>query len=139
MAIIAQGDFTIDVDKTLMSKKDELGIIARGIQTMKDSLIYLTRQITEEAFQIQEKLDHIVIEMNDLTSNLEGVAATTEELSANSQETAAATEEMTSILPKSKEQPIRYKKIRKREQLPHKNQPKSRNYKRKSRIVHAED
>lgn len=96
LAIIAQGDFTIDVDKTLMSKKDELGIIARGIQTMKDSLKYLTRQITEEAFQIQEKLDHIVIEMNDLTSNLEGVAATTEELSANSQETAAATEEMTS-------------------------------------------
>ena len=77
--------------------------------------------------------------MNDLTSNLEGVAATTEELSANSQETAAATEEMTSTSSEIKEQPIQLQKIGKGSNCHTKNQPKSRNYKRKSRIVHAED
>lgn len=95
LKVIAQGDFTIDVDKVMLSSKDEIGIIAQGIQGMKDSLKYLAVQITTEAMSIQDKVENVVIEMNELNDNLEGISATTEELSANTEETAASSQEMT--------------------------------------------
>lgn len=95
LEIIAQGNFLIDVDKSMMSRKDEIGIIATGIETMKESLKSLTMEITMEADNIKHKVDVVSSDMNNLNDNLEGISATTEELSANTEETAAATEEMT--------------------------------------------
>lgn len=93
--VIAQGDFTIDVEKPMLERKDEIGIIANGIQGMKDSLKYLAVQITTESVSIQNEVENVVIEMNELNDNLEGISATTEELSANTEETAASSQEMT--------------------------------------------
>mgnify|MGYP000858281132 FL=1 len=93
--IIAEGNFLIDVDKSMMSRKDEIGIIATGIETMKESLKSLAMEITLEADSILHKVNVVSTDMNHLSDNLEGISATTEELSANTEETAAATEEMT--------------------------------------------
>lgn len=93
--IIAEGNFLIDVDKSMMSRKDEIGIIATGIETMKESLKSLAMEITLEADSILHKVNVVSADMNHLSDNLEGISATTEELSANTEETAAATEEMT--------------------------------------------
>ena len=95
LEVIAQGNFLIDVDKSMMSRKDEIGIIANGIETMKESLKSLAMEITMEADNIYHKVDVVSSDMNNLNDNLEGISATTEELSANTEETAAATEEMT--------------------------------------------
>ncbi len=95
LKVIAQGDFTIDVDEKMLSSKDEIGIIANGIQGMKDSLKHLAVQITTEAASIHDRVENVVIEMNELNDNLEGISATTEELAANTEETAASSQEMT--------------------------------------------
>lgn len=95
LKVIAQGNFTVDVDKSMLSSKDEIGVIANGIQAMKDSLKHLAFEITTEATSIQEKVENIVAEMSELNGELEGISATTEELSANTEETAASSEEMT--------------------------------------------
>lgn len=95
LKVIAQGNFLIDVDQAMLARKDEIGIIALGIQTMKDSLKNLAMQISTEADVIQSKVEHVVIEMNELNDNLEDISATTEELSANTEETAASSQEMT--------------------------------------------
>lgn len=95
LKVIAKGDFMIDVDTAMLSRKDEIGIIAKGIQVMKDSLKHLAMEITTEAVSIQNKVENVVVDMNELNDNLEGISATTEELSANTEETAASSQEMT--------------------------------------------
>lgn len=95
LEIIAEGNFLVEVDKEMLSRKDEIGIIAMGIQTMKDSLKDLAMKITSESMNIQNRVKDVVREVNELNDNLEGISATTEELSANTEETAAASQEMT--------------------------------------------
>lgn len=95
MEVIAEGNFVVDVDPKMLSRKDEIGIIAIGIQTMRDSLKNLAMKITEESMNIQNRVENVVSEVNELNHNLEGISATTEELSANTEETAASSEEMT--------------------------------------------
>ncbi|MDR7855278.1 methyl-accepting chemotaxis protein [Tissierella sp.] len=95
LEVIAEGNFMVEVDKEMLSRKDEIGIIANGIQTMKDSLKDLAMKITSESMNIQNRVEDVVSEVNELNDNLEGISATTEELSANTEETAAASQEMT--------------------------------------------
>ncbi|NLK74601.1 MAG: methyl-accepting chemotaxis protein [Clostridiales bacterium] len=95
LKVIAQGNFVIDVDSKLMSRKDEIGIMTTGIQLMKESLKALTMKVSDEAVNIQNKVELVLGEINELNTNLEGISATTEQLSANSEETAASTQEMT--------------------------------------------
>lgn len=95
LEVISQGNFSNDVEEDMLSRKDEIGIIANAIQEMKESLKNLAMEIVKQANNIQDEVDHTMVEMNELDEDLEGISATTEELSANTEETAAASEEMT--------------------------------------------
>lgn len=91
---IADGDFTVEIEPKLLSRKDELGIISNGIREMRDSLKHLAMRITESSSQIDEKVENSMRRIAELTNNMESVSATTEELAASTEETAAASEEM---------------------------------------------
>jgi len=91
---IAEGDFTVEIEPKLLSRKDELGVISNGIKEMRDSLKHLVMRITESSTQIDEKVENSMKRITELTNNLESVSATTEELAASTEETAAASEEM---------------------------------------------
>lgn len=75
-------------------KKDEVGIIANGINEMKNSLKQLVQRIKDESSNIEEKVQGAIINMDILNENLNGVSATTEELAASMEETAASSEEI---------------------------------------------
>jgi len=94
LSLIAEGDFSVDVDTELLSQKDEIGIIANGIQKMKNSLRNLTMSIIKESVNIEEEVENVIANMSLLNSNLESVSATTQELAASTQESAAASQEM---------------------------------------------
>ncbi len=91
---IAEGDFTVEVEPKLLSRKDELGVISNGINEMRDSLKHLVMRITEASSQIDDKVENSMKRITELTNNMESVSATTEELAASTEETAAASEEM---------------------------------------------
>ncbi len=91
---IAKGDFTIDVDAKFISRKDEVGTIANGINDMKDSLKRLVSSITKESLRIETEVDNVVTNMSSLNENLESVSATTEELAASTEESAATSQQM---------------------------------------------
>lgn len=91
---IAEGDFTVEIESKLLTRKDELGVISNGIKEMRDSLKHLAMRITESSTQIDEKVENSMKRITELTDNLESVSATTEELAASTEETAAASEEM---------------------------------------------
>ena len=92
--LIAQGNFLVDVDAKILSRNDEIGIIANSIQKMKDSLKHLVSSIAEESDNIQSKVNIIMAEMEELNGNIESVSATSQELAANMEETAASSQEM---------------------------------------------
>jgi methyl-accepting chemotaxis protein len=91
---ISSGDFTGDVEPKMLARKDEIGIIAHGIQEMKDSLRNLAITITEEAVGIEQEVEIVMSNMYLLNDNFNSVSATSEELSASMEETAAAAEQI---------------------------------------------
>jgi methyl-accepting chemotaxis protein len=91
---IAQGDFTIQVEPKLLKSKDETGVIANGINDMKNSLSELIINIQDEAVNIDNRVTEVMSHMSQLNENMESVSATTEEMAASTQESAASSEEM---------------------------------------------
>ncbi len=75
--LIASGDFTKDVSKSFLSKKDETGELSRAIDTLNINFIKLIGNIADTS-------DH--------------VAASSEELSATAQQTTASSEEIASSI-----------------------------------------
>lgn len=75
--LIASGDFTKEVSKSYLNKKDETGELSRAIDTLNKSFIKL---------------------IGNITSTSEQVAASSEELSSTAQQTTASSEEVASSI-----------------------------------------
>ena len=95
LKLIADGDFTQEMDERDLARKDELGIITNGINTMKNSLKGLVVSIKSETIEIENKVENVKSNVNLLNSDLQDISATTEEVAASMEETAASSEEMT--------------------------------------------
>lgn len=91
---IAKGDFSIDIDKNILARKDEIGDIAKGILEMKNSLGQLVKNIIEESANIENQVEGVLNNMSQLNGNLESVSATSQELAASTEETSASAEQM---------------------------------------------
>jgi methyl-accepting chemotaxis protein len=85
----------VEVDPKLLGRKDEIGVIANGIQDMKEALKHLVLSIKNESDNIENKVADAMNNMQILNSNFESVSATTEELAAGMEETAAMSHAMT--------------------------------------------
>lgn len=92
---LATGNFAITLPKSYTDRKDDFGVLANELETMKNSVAKLVGSTKAEA----DKIIGVVGKVNDnvqkLNSNIEDVAATTQELAASMQETAASAEAMT--------------------------------------------
>ena len=91
---LAGGDFTIDMPKTFIKRKDEIGDIANSILAMQKGIKSLIKDVKSEAMTIEHVVDRAKENITDLNKHIQEVSATTQELSANMEETAAASEEM---------------------------------------------
>jgi Methyl-accepting chemotaxis protein len=91
---IASGDFTQEINKKYLSRKDEIGDIALGINEMKASLSHLISSIKKESDYIEKDVENIVNNVSVLDGSIQDVSATTQELAAGMEETAASSEEM---------------------------------------------
>ncbi|KOC34619.1 methyl-accepting chemotaxis protein [Clostridium botulinum] len=91
---IGSGDFSKDVKEKNLSRKDEIGDLARGISIMRNTNIGLIKNIlnqSNEAIGATEDVFELVRQVNE---NSQEISATTQELSAGMEETAASAEEM---------------------------------------------
>jgi methyl-accepting chemotaxis protein len=100
---IAKGDFRVDVDTEYLTRKDEIGTIAKSIKEMQDSLRSLVIGITEEASNIEQDVEDVITNIARLNDNMESVSATTEELAASTEESAASSQEMSATSQEIKE------------------------------------
>lgn len=91
---ISTGDFTNETPRKTMEMKDEIGVLARSIDTMQQSVKEVVIGVIKESQSVTEAVITTAQSINDLTYKIEEVSATTEELSAGMEETAASSEEM---------------------------------------------
>lgn len=97
LAEIGQTDFTKEINKKYTKKKDEVGIIFRGINDMKNALKSLIFTIKDQSSTIEQMIYDVKESVTSLNDNLETISATTEQLATSMEETSATTEQMTNI------------------------------------------
>ena len=92
---VSKGDLSVSVDEKLLRRKDEIGMLLRAMESMRQSMSQLVTQVKSEAGLIEGIVRNVNKDANLLNEEIESVSATTEELAAGMEETAAASEEMT--------------------------------------------
>lgn len=90
-----EGSFAFDIPEKLMSRKDEIGDMAKSSHHMKERIADIIRGIQSESEALKQSAISSAMSIENIHFNVQDISATTEELSASMQETSAATEEMT--------------------------------------------
>lgn len=91
---ISRNDFNVEIESRYTARTDELGVIASGINNMKNTLRQLVGGIQMESAAITDEVNIVTEQVRQLNSNMIDVSAATEEVAASMQETAAASEEI---------------------------------------------
>jgi methyl-accepting chemotaxis protein len=94
--LLATGDFSKELDAKIMKRRDEVGDLARNMDTMERSVNSLVKNVHSEASAIGNYVLNVNNRFSLLNSEIEGVSATTEELVASMQETAESADLMSS-------------------------------------------
>ncbi len=94
LEVLSSGDFTQGVPMELLNLNDEVGVLARSMNSMQQALGNILKGVANESSQVSYVLSQINSDMIELNKHIEEIVATTEELSASTEETASATEEM---------------------------------------------
>ena len=96
MDLLASGDLTIEFEKKLLEKEDEIGKMFKSMDVMKKSYRNIITGVKSECNTVLDSINITKEKIDDLNIKLSDVSATTEELSASMEETAASTEEINS-------------------------------------------
>lgn len=91
---IADADLTIAVPDSLLAGKNEVGDLARAIETTRKSLKNIIDSVTQESDIVRNAAKMTEQNIITLSNEMEHISATTQELSAGMEETAAMTQEM---------------------------------------------
>lgn len=94
MMVLSTGDFSTEVPQKFLKEKDEIGVLARAMKTMQQSVKEVIQGVIKESNKVAETVAITGNDIQELTSHIEEVSSTTEELSAGMEETAASSEEM---------------------------------------------
>ncbi|MEM5818541.1 MAG: methyl-accepting chemotaxis protein, partial [Desulfitobacterium hafniense] len=94
LELVANGDFSQEIDSRFLARKDEVGAITNAINHMKNSIRQLVNSIKSESVAIEEKVYAVMDNVADLNKSLEEISVTTGDVAASTEETSAASEEM---------------------------------------------
>ena len=116
---LARGELKRDIDERLLRRKDECGILARGIASTATSLRHIiggmtdnsqslagasteleatSTQVASGADETMRQSGQVAAAAEQLTANMSSVAATTAQLSGNIRTVSSAVEEMTASI-----------------------------------------
>lgn len=95
MKEMSQGDFTRNVSDNLLQRKDEVGIMAQGLDEMVRNVSGLLSNILVTAREVNESSQQLSLVAESVVTTTQETSASTEEVAAGLQEVSAATEEMT--------------------------------------------
>lgn len=91
---LSTGDFTGELPEAFVARKDDFGLLAGELNSMKRAVAKLVSSAKRSADSIIDAVYYINDDMKLLNDNIMEVAAVSQELAANMEETAAAAQEM---------------------------------------------
>ncbi|MCT4544842.1 MAG: methyl-accepting chemotaxis protein [Vallitalea sp.] len=91
---MADADFRVGVSNEYIKSKNEIGQLAKSINTMKDSISNVIVQVKSVSNSVENATGQTHNYMSNLMEQIEDVSATTEEMSASMEQTSASTEEL---------------------------------------------
>lgn len=91
---MATGDFSIDLPLSTLNRNDELGAMAKAINTMQRSIREIVQGVVGEFQNIKNSVSNVNSEMLTLMTQTDDTSATVEQLSAGMEEASASAEEM---------------------------------------------
>lgn len=92
--ILANADFTGEMPEKFVKRSDEIGILAKSMNLMKESIKALIHDVVKEAETVGENVTSSFNSLVELSAQIEEVSTTTEQMSAGMEETAASAEQM---------------------------------------------
>lgn len=91
---MAQGDFTRSVPPALLKRRDEVGILGKGLDEMVRNISTLLGTILATSREVNESSQHLSLIAEDVVTVAQQASAATEEVAAGLEEVSAATEQM---------------------------------------------
>lgn len=92
---MSQGDLTRRVSEKLLERRDEVGILARGLDEMLRNISGLIANIATAAREVGENSQQLSMVAQNVVATTEESSAATQEVAAGLEEVSAATEQMT--------------------------------------------
>ena len=94
LIIISDGDFTSAIDKELISKKDEIGFIAKEIENLRITNNNLIKKIKESSETINESVDSVYSNVEILNDEIKNMLSLSKYVSEAMEETTSSAEGM---------------------------------------------
>lgn len=110
---ISKGDFSVEVDKSIIKRKDEIGFISREIENMRNSIRTLVSKVIEESKLIDDSaklcfknIEGLKVKVNDITNDSQEVLSVMEETTSYTEEMSATTHTVTETMRNIKDKSI---------------------------------
>lgn len=95
---ISQGDFTKNIRQKNLSRKDEIGDLARGIALMKEDLTNLIKKIMDNSQEISAGSEELSATVEEFSSMELSIESSIKNINSGIHETGAASEEITASI-----------------------------------------
>lgn len=94
MDTMSQGDLTTEVSRELTRRKDEVGVLAQGLERMIQSISGLVANISMVAREVGQNSQQLSVVAQNVVATTQESSAATQEVAAGLQEVSAAAEEI---------------------------------------------
>lgn len=91
---MAEGDFTFFITEKFTKRKDEIGNLATGFNTIKDNVSEIIQNIRKQANDVSESVKIFTEVITELNNMIQNILSITVNLSDGMEKTAASTSEM---------------------------------------------
>lgn len=93
LEILSEGDFSVEISKQDILRKDEIGDMARAARNMINSIKILIKSVAQESNHSKESSKEVNRSIYNMNESIQNVTYKVQELSGSIQEVAASTEE----------------------------------------------
>lgn len=92
---VAQGELGTAIDTKLLGRKDEIGDLAKAIETLQQALLNIIRKISQSSEQITRAADDLGVTANETNSTMKQVECAVSSITGNISEQAQSTKSTT--------------------------------------------
>lgn len=92
---VAQGELGTAIDTKLLGRKDEIGDLAKAIETLQQALLNIIRKISQSSEQITKAADDLGVTANETNSTMKQVECAVSSITGNISEQAQSTKSTT--------------------------------------------